>query len=196
MATRRKKVPAGKSTRSATTSPRRTDSAQGAAALYYPTKNDLPDATRREVIQLLNQRLAECIELQTQCKQAHWNVKGRDFIALHKLFDEINDSVEEYIDSIAERIVQLGGIAEGTVRIVAARSGLIDYPLVLTSGEEHAAALSDSLSSFGRSVRIGIEEMDDLDDAVTQDLLTEVTRGVDQWLWFVESHLVDRRPRG
>lgn len=191
MATSRKKAAVGKKTPA-----RRTTSAQAATPLLYPTKNDLPAATRTEVIGLLNQRLAECIELQTQCKQAHWNVKGRDFIALHKLFDEINESVEEYIDMIAERIVQLGGIAEGTVRIVAARSNLIDYPLVLTSGDEHAAALSDSLSSFGRSVRMGIEEMDDLHDAVTQDVLTEVTRGVDQWLWFVESHLVDRRPKG
>lgn len=196
MATSRKKIPAGKPTKGAKTSPRRTDSAEAAAQLYYPTKNDLPEATRREVIQLLNQRLAECIELQTHCKQAHWNVKGRDFIALHKLFDKINASIADYTDLIAERIVQLGGIAEGTVRIVAARSDLIDYPLVLTSGDEHVAALSDSLSGFGRSVRMGIEEMDDLDDAVTQDMLTEVTRGVDQWLWFVESHLVDRRPRG
>ncbi|MES2305271.1 MAG: DNA starvation/stationary phase protection protein Dps [Gemmatimonadota bacterium] len=191
MATNRKKVPAGKKAPA-----RRTASAEAATPLLYPTKNDLPSATRSEVVALLNQRLAECIELQTQCKQAHWNVKGRDFIALHKLFDEINESVEEYIDEIAERIVQLGGIAEGTVRIVAARSDLIDYPLVLTSGDEHAAALSDSLSSFARSTRMGIEEMDDLHDAVSQDMLTEITRGTDQWLWFVESHLVDRGPKG
>lgn len=191
MATNRKKP------RTAKKAPaRRTTSAEAATPLLYPTKNDLPVATRTEVIRLMNQRLAECIELQTQCKQAHWNVKGRDFIALHKLFDEINESVEDYIDEIAERIVQLGGIAEGTVRIVAARSDLIDYPLVLTSGDEHAAALSDSLSAFGRSTRMGIEEMGELKDAVTQDLLTEITRGTDQWLWFVESHLVDRRPRG
>lgn len=162
----------------------------------FPTRNDIPAATRSQVIEKLNRRLAECIELQTQCKQAHWNVKGRDFIALHKLFDKVNESVEEYIDLIAERIVQLGGVAEGTVRVVVARSKLVDYPLTLTSGDEHAAALSDSLADFGKSAREGIDEMEKLEDAVSQDMLTEITRGTDQWLWFVESHLVDRRPRG
>src|SRR6476660_9757084 len=112
----------------------------------YRTKNDLSEQTRVEVIGLLNQRLADCIDLQTQCKQAHWNVKGPVFIALHKLFDEVNEDVEEYVDLIAERVVQLGGIAEGTARIVAQRSALIDYPLALSSGEEHVAALSDALS--------------------------------------------------
>jgi len=140
------------------------------------------------VIQLLNQRLADCIDLQTQCKQAHWNVKGPNFIALHKLFDEINESVEEYVDLIAERIVQLGGIAQGTARSVAARTTLIDYPLALSSGGEHVAALSDSLAQFGRTVRIGIEEMNELEDAGSADILTEISRGVDQWLWFVEAH--------
>src|SRR3989475_7201798 len=85
------------------------------APRLYPTKNDLPEASRLEVIGLLNQRLADCIDLQTQCKQAHWNVKGPTFIALHKLFDEINEDVEAYVDLIAERVVQLGGVAEGTV---------------------------------------------------------------------------------
>jgi starvation-inducible DNA-binding protein len=154
----------------------------------YTTKNDLPQATRIEVIQLLNQRLADCIDLQTQCKQAHWNVKGPNFIALHKLFDEINESVEEYVDLIAERIVQLGGIALGTARSVVARTTLIDYPLALSSGAEHVAALSDSLAQFGRTVRIGIEEMNELEDAGSADILTEISRGVDQWLWFVEAH--------
>ena len=154
----------------------------------YPTKNDLPEATRREVIDLLNQRLAESIDLQTQCKQAHWNVKGPSFIALHKLFDEINESVEDYVDLIAERIVQLGGIAEGTIGVVAERSELVDYPLVLTTGALHVSALSDALAMFGRSVRMGIEEMDELSDADSTDILTEISRGIDQWLWFVEAH--------
>ncbi len=154
----------------------------------YPAKNDVPRASRREVIDLLNQRLAESIDLQTQCKQAHWNVKGPDFIALHKLFDEINESVEDYVDLIAERIVQFGGIAEGTIGVVSARSELVDYPLVLTSGALHVAALSDALAMFGRSVRMGIEEMNDLNDAGSADILTEVSRGIDQWLWFVEAH--------
>ena len=158
------------------------------ASRLYPTKNDLPEAARREAVELLNQRLADCIDLQTQCKQAHWNVKGPAFIALHKLFDEVNEDVEEYVDLIAERVVQLGGIAEGTVGIAAKRSSLIDYPLALSSGSEHVAALSDALAMFGRTARVGIEEMNELEDADSADILTEISRGVDKWLWFVEAH--------
>ena len=159
-----------------------------AVTRLYPTKNDLPESARPEAIGLLNQRLAESIDLQTQCKQAHWNVKGPTFIALHKLFADINEEVEEYVDLIAERIVQLGGIAEGTVGTVEARSTLPDYPLALSTGAEHVAALSDALAAFGRTVRLGIEEMNDLEDADSADILTEISRGVDKWLWFVEAH--------
>ena len=158
------------------------------AARLYPTKNDLPEANRLQVVGLLNQRLADCIDLQTQCKQAHWNVKGPAFIALHKLFDEINEEVEAYVDLLAERVVQLGGVAEGTVGVVAERSTLVDYPLGLSSGAQHVAALSDALAAFGRAVRVGIEEMNDLEDAGSADILTEISRGVDKWLWFVEAH--------
>ncbi|PYO72719.1 MAG: DNA starvation/stationary phase protection protein Dps [Gemmatimonadetes bacterium] len=154
----------------------------------YATKNDLPEKARVEVIGLLNQRLAEAIDLQTQCKQAHWNVKGPAFIALHKLFDDVNEDVEEYVDLIAERVVQLGGIAEGTVGAVEERSTLPDYPLALSNGGEHVAALSDALATFGRTMRIGIEEMNELEDAGSADTLTEISRGVDKWLWFVEAH--------
>ncbi len=159
-----------------------------AAPKLYATKNDLPEKARVEVIGLLNQRLAEAIDLQTQCKQAHWNVKGPAFIALHKLFDDVNEDVEEYVDLIAERVVQLGGIAEGTVGAVEERSTLPDYPLALSNGGEHVAALSDALAAFGRTMRIGIEEMNELEDAGSADTLTEISRGVDKWLWFVEAH--------
>ena len=159
-----------------------------AATRLYATKNDLPEAARLEAVGLLNQRLADCIDLQTQCKQAHWNVKGPAFIALHKLFDEINEDVEAYVDLLAERIVQLGGIAEGTVGVVKNRSTLTDYPLTLSTGAQHVAALSDALAAFGRTARVGIEEMNELEDAASADILTEISRGVDKWLWFVEAH--------
>src|SRR6266540_1200353 len=172
----------GKATRSSR------ESGRPQTTRIYPTKNDLPQASRVEAIDLLNQRLADCIDLQTQCKQAHWNVKGPTFIALHKLFDEVNEEVEEYVDLLAERVVQLGGVAEGTVGVVAERSTLVDYPLGLSTGAEHVAALSDALSMFGRTVRVGIEEMNELEDADSADILTEISRGVDKWLWFVEAH--------
>lgn len=154
----------------------------------YSTKNSLPQQTRTEVIALLNQRLADCIDLQTQCKHAHWNVKGPAFIALHELFDQITAAVAEYADLLAERVVQLGGIANGTVAAIAERSALTDYPVAKLTGPEHVAALSDVLSQFGRTVRVGIEEMNELEDAGSADILTEISRGVDKWLWFVEAH--------
>src|SRR5205809_7797711 len=141
-----------------TTTPRRDDAGSRqsapenrsrAATAAYPTKNDLPEAARGESVALLNQRLADCIDLQTQCKQAHWNVKGPTFIALHKLFDEVNEDVENYVDLIAERVVQLGGVAEGTIGAAQQRSKLPDYPIGIATGPEHVAALSDALGAFG-----------------------------------------------
>src|SRR5688500_16276713 len=157
-------------------------------ALLYETKNPLPAETRAQVVALLNDRLADCADLQSQCKQAHWNVKGPQFIALHKLFDEIYEAVGEYVDLIAERVVQLGGIAEGTIRVAAERSSLSEYPLVISSGDEHVAALSDVLAQFSGKAREAISEFEELDDPDSMDILTEVSRGVDKWLWFVEAH--------
>jgi starvation-inducible DNA-binding protein len=158
------------------------------ATRLFPTKNDLPEATRARVADLLNQRLADSIDLQTQCKQAHWNVKGPTFIALHKLFDDINEDVEEYVDLLAERVVQLGGVAEGTARMVAQRSTLEEYPQALASGEGHVDALSSALAAFGSGTRKAIDQVDQLEDADTVDILTEISRGIDKWLWFVEAH--------
>src|SRR6478736_7193618 len=107
----------------------------------FETKNDLSEATRAKVVELLNARLADCTDLQTQCKQAHWNVKGPNFIALHELFDEINEAVEHYVDDIAERAVQLGGVAEGTARMAAKRSSLGEYPTNAVDGRSHVDAL-------------------------------------------------------
>jgi starvation-inducible DNA-binding protein len=159
------------------------------SARLFPTKNDLPAETRAKVADLLNRRLADCIDLQTQCKQAHWNVKGPQFIALHKLFDEINEDVEEYVDLLAERVVQLGGVAEGTARVVAERSIIGDYPLDISGGHAHVDALSTALASFGGCARKAIHELEELEDADSMDILTEISRGVDKWLWFVEAHL-------
>lgn len=153
----------------------------------FPTKNDLPAATRTRAIELLNARLADCIDLQTQTKQAHWNVKGPNFIALHELFDEINEAVEGYVDDIAERAVQLGGVAQGTARTVARQSSLAEYPAAV-DGASHVDALSTALAAFGRAARAAITQANDLGDLDTADLFTGVSRGMDKWLWFVEAH--------
>src|SRR5215813_2673812 len=154
----------------------------------YETANDLSKQVRMEICTLLNQRLADAIDLQTQMKQAHWNVKGPNFIGLHKLFDEINEEVEDYVDLIAERVVQLGGVAEGTLRRAAARSRLEEYPPSIALDTAHVDAVSRALSLFGREARLSIGEADELGDADTADIFTEISRGIDKWLWFVEAH--------
>jgi len=154
-----------------------------------PTKNDLPEKTRRQMIDLCNARLADAIDLQTQTKQAHWNVKGPHFIALHELFDKVNADVEDYVDLIAERGVQLGGEVLGTARSVAKRSTLAEYPLASGTGREHVDALSSALAAFGKLIRSAVETSDLADDKDTNDIFIEISRGVDKWLWMVEAHL-------
>jgi starvation-inducible DNA-binding protein len=158
----------------------------------FKTKNDLSEGVRIKAVQLLNERLADCIDLQTQTKQAHWNVKGPNFIALHELFDKINEDVEDYVDEIAERAVQLGGVAEGTARMVARRSSLAEYPAAV-DGRSHVEALSSALAAFGQSARKAIDEANQLGDLDTADIFTEVSRGIDKWLWFVEAHVQAER---
>lgn len=157
-------------------------------AVQYRTMNDLPKDSRQQLNTLINQRLADAIDLHMQMKQAHWNVKGPNFIGLHELFDKIHGSTGGYVDLIAERVVQLGGIAEGTVRMSAKRSRLAEYPLDIAEGIAHVHAVSEALSSFGKEARLTIEKADDLGDADTADIFTEISRGIDKWLWFVEAH--------
>ena len=155
----------------------------------YQTKNDLPAQTRANVIEILNARLADSIDLMHQAKQAHWNVKGPSFIALHRLFDEVVDAAEDYMDLLAERVVQLGSTAEGTIQVATARTGLKEYPLTLAEERDHVEALSSALAAYGTSVRRGIEQAEALGDTDTSDIFTEISRGVDKYLWFVEAHL-------
>jgi starvation-inducible DNA-binding protein len=154
----------------------------------FKTENDIPEKSRIELNALMNLRLASALDLQSQLKQAHWNVKGPNFIGLHELFDTINEAVESYVDMIAERIVQLGGVAEGTVRVSAARSRLGEYPLDIAGGPAHVGAVSTALGAFGAEARGTLHEAEELDDAGTADLFTEISRGIDKWLWFVEAH--------
>ena len=164
------------------------------SSLVYATSNDLPEGVREQVVGLLNERLASAIDLAAQAKQAHWNVKGSQFIALHKLFDDIHDAIEQYADLLAERVVQLGGIAEGTVPIVAQRSGLTGYPRTIADGPEHVNALAGALAEFGARMRRAIDETDDLGDRGSSDICTEISRGIDKWLWFVEAHVQAAHP--
>ncbi len=160
----------------------------GTQVIAHQTKNDLPEQVRSDVIEILSDRLADAIDLQLQGKQAHWNVKGPGFIALHELFDKVVEQVEACVDLLAERIVQLGGIAQGTARVVADRTELDEYPSTIAAGTDHVRALATALSAFGARVRRAIDRAQELGDADTADIFTEVSRGTDKLLWFVEAH--------
>ena len=159
----------------------------------YETENDISKSRRLELCLLLNLRLASAIDLQLQLKQAHWNVKGPSFIALHELFDKVSEAVEDFVDTLAERIAQLGGIAEGTIRVASTRTRLPEYPLAIADGMAHVEAVARSLSTFGEEMRKTIEEVGALDDLDTADLFTEISRATDKWLWFVEAHSQAKR---
>lgn len=155
----------------------------------HNTKIDIAKGKREKIVSILNARLADAADLKSQAKQAHWNVKGMNFIALHQLFDQVATEVEVHIDDIAERITTLGGTAFGTVRAAAQNSTLAEYPLEITDGAAHVDALSTALADFGKKVRAAIDETDELGDADTADLFTGVSRSIDKLLWFVEAHI-------
>ena len=156
----------------------------------YSTRIDLAEDIRVKVINLLNQTLAATLDLKTQTKQAHWNVKGPDFYQLHELFDEMAGELEEYVDMVAERVTALGGTALGTARMAAAESILPEYPVDAVAGIEHITALADRYAAYGKHVREAIDTTDELGDADTADMYTEISRTIDQRLWFLEAHLV------
>jgi starvation-inducible DNA-binding protein len=159
------------------------------ATRTFPTHVELPENTRTTMIALLNQQLADSFDLYSQIKQAHWNVKGRDFIALHKLFDELAERVLAFVDAIAERATSLGGTAMGTARMAAANSKLPEYPTDAIDGMENVAALVDRYGQYAASTRAAIETADEHQDLTTADLFTEISRTIDKDLWFLEAHL-------
>ena len=154
----------------------------------FSTRVDIADSSRDELVEVLNARLADTFDLYSQLKQAHWNVKGSDFIQLHELYDTIAESVLEYVDTIAERATALGGLALGTARMAAAASTLDEYPADAVAGMDTVAAIADRLGVYGASVRAAIEVALELDDQDTADLFIEVSRTIDKHLWFVEAH--------
>ena len=159
------------------------------ASRTFTTRIDIPEQSRRLLIELLNARLADAFDLYSQLKQAHWNVKGSDFIQLHELYDTVAADVLEHVDAIAERATALGGLALGTARLAASASTRDEYPLDAVAGPETVKAISDRLAACGSSVRAAIELALELADQDTADLFIEVSRAIDKHLWFVEAHL-------
>jgi starvation-inducible DNA-binding protein len=154
----------------------------------FDTKIDIKSEARKELIELLNQQLADTSDLYSQTKQAHWNVKGMEFQQLHELFDKVAEKIEPYVDAIAERVTTLGGVAMGTNRMSAANSTLPEYPLI-SDGKAHLEAVVDRFAAYAASTRASIRRSEELDDPTTADLFTDISKDVDLSLYFLESHL-------
>lgn len=155
----------------------------------HKTSIDIDVETREQIVTLLNQQLADTFDLYSQTKQAHWNVKGMQFIQLHELFDQLAGELLPYVDDIAERVTTLGGTALGTARMASAASRLPEYPTKVVGSQESVEALVERYAALAASTREAIDASDDLGDADTADLFTGVSRGLDKSLWFLEAHI-------
>ncbi len=155
----------------------------------FSTHIDIPADKRAPLIEMLNQNLADTFDLYSQVKQAHWNVKGKDFYQLHLLFDEIAGEIEPFVDLLAERATLLGGYATGTARMAAEHSALPEYPTEATEGRQHLEALVERFGIYCARIRQAIDDSDDLGDPSTADLYTEISRVADKRLWFLEAHI-------
>jgi starvation-inducible DNA-binding protein len=161
----------------------------GDHAKFHATRNDVPSNVKSVVIALLNARLADGIDLALVTKQAHWNLKGPQFIAVHEMLDGFRGELDDWNDTIAERVAQLGGTAIGTTQAVAGATHLAAYPTDIYSIADHIAALIDRYATYANAIRSSIDEATDAGDTGTADIFTEVSRGVDKQLWFLEAHV-------
>jgi starvation-inducible DNA-binding protein len=158
----------------------------------HTVRNTLAAPIRLKSVALLNKHLAAAIDLHAQLKQAHWNVRGPSFIAIHELFDKVSVEVEDYSDLIAERAGGLGGTAQGTIQVAVENSFMVPYPLGIADEAKHVFAVAGALAAFGQSVRDASEAATEYGDIDTADLFTEISRGIDHQLWFVESHVAPK----
>jgi len=153
------------------------------------TRNSLKDNARKTAIAALAARTADAIDLALALKHAHWNVRGPQFIAVHEMLDGFRTEVDGYVDTMAERIVQLGGSPQGTLQAVAGATSLPAYPVSATRIEGHLTAVADRLGALANAVRQDIDDVAAAGDSGSADVLTGVSRGLDKALWFVEAHL-------
>ncbi len=155
----------------------------------FATRIDLAPETRGKMTALLNHQLADTFDLYSQTKQAHWNVKGAQFFQLHELFDKLAEELAGYADLIAERVTALGGMALGTARMASASSRLPEYPLDVVDSIPSVEALAVRYANLAATTRAAIDTAAQHGDTDTSDLVTEVSRGLDKALWFLEAHL-------
>ncbi len=155
----------------------------------HPTRIDLTSDVRLAIIGICQARLADGIDLSLRAKHAHWNVRGPQFMPLHKHFDDLAAVIRDLVDILAERIGSLGGAAAGLAPQISAKSCLPAFPDNAISGRSHLEAMAIALAAYGKATREDIDKADELGDAVTADIFTQVTRTIDQQLWFIEAHL-------
>jgi starvation-inducible DNA-binding protein len=152
------------------------------------TTIDLDPKVCTQMVDLLNQQLADTADLYSQTKQAHWNVKGPEFMQLHELFDKLAEGLEDYVDEIAERATALGGIVKGTTRMAAEGTRLPEYPLDALNGMVHIACLVERYAALAATTRKAIDTAEEARDIGTTDLFTDIVRDLDKWRWFLEAH--------
>ncbi len=165
------------------------DQTEGGVHMHHTKNNQNAKAVS---IELLQARLADAIDMALITKQAHWNLKGPQFIGVHLMLDKFRDEQDEYVDMMAERITQLGGTARGTVQEVGKKTALKPYPVDIYQVSDHIHALIDRYATVANAIRDNIDEVDEAGDADTADLFTEVSRGIDKQLWFLEAHTQER----
>ena len=158
-------------------------------SLLHETRIDIPKEDRIKLIEILNKTLASASVLQVQLKQAHWNIKGKQFIAVHKLLDELAEEIEDQVDVVAERVTSLGGTALGTLQQAVKNTALNEYPVDIFAIEDHIAHLSDNFAILGKLTRQDIKKSDQIGDMATNDLYIDLARVLDKSLWFLEAHL-------
>lgn len=157
--------------------------------IMHRTKIGIPEKDRIKLATLLNNSLASANDLYAQLKQAHWNIKGPEFIALHQLFDELAEQLEEQVDIIAERVTSLGGTAFGTIQATVENTSLRLYPLDIFLAKEHVEHLAHNIAILGKESRKNVCLAEELDDAGTSDLYITLARLLDKALWFLEAHI-------
>ncbi|MXV43599.1 DNA starvation/stationary phase protection protein Dps [Saccharibacter sp. 17.LH.SD] len=158
----------------------------------YATQNNTPDNTKAVSIETLNARLADLIDLALITKQAHWNLKGSHFIGVHEMLDGFRTALDGFVDTTAERAVQLGGTALGTTQDVSAKSSCPPYPTKIHTVLDHVKALAERYAIVANNVRAAIKTTAEAGDDDTADIFTEVSRGLDKNLWFLEAHLQEK----